>query len=218
MITFFDLFDINTIFFTTLGYPMSYIEFFGTICGVLGVYLATKGKVLSWPIGLVASALYFILFYQIQLYADLLEQVYYIITGFVGWYLWIVYRKKAANVVGEGITKNTPKENVMYLAIIAGGTVILSFVTMRLHLWFPSAFPEAVSLPVLDAGTTVVSFVAQWLLMRKKIETWYLWIGVDIIAVGLYWYKGVKFVSLEYALFLVLATLGFLHWRAMMKK
>ena len=67
---------------------MSYLEFFGTIFTGWSVYLSAKNKVISWPIGLVGVVLYGFLFYQIQLYSDLFEQVYYLLTGFWGWYLW----------------------------------------------------------------------------------------------------------------------------------
>jgi len=83
---------------------------------------------------------------------------------------------------------------------------------MNLTVWLPAYFTEPVSLPVLDALTTVMSFIAQWLLMKKKVESWALWILVDIIGIGLYWYKGVRFISLEYVLFLMMATAGLFNW------
>lgn len=211
------LFNINTTFFTLLGYPMSYLEFFGTLFTIACVYWATKGKVISWPVGIVGSLLYAVLFFQIQLYSDLLEQVYFIISSFAGWYTWVILKKQQGDVTG-GITKNTKKENIAYVGGIVVCTILLSYITMHLHLWLPHYFTIPVSLPILDAFTTVMSFAAQWLLVRKKIENWYLWILVDVIDIGLYWFKGVKFISLEYVLFLVLATLGLVQWMKIMKK
>jgi nicotinamide mononucleotide transporter len=78
--------SISTVFFTVLGYPMSYIEFFGTVFNIWCVYLTAKGKVLSWPIGMAGIVLYFFLFYQIRLYSDLLEQVYFFVMSIYGWW------------------------------------------------------------------------------------------------------------------------------------
>jgi nicotinamide mononucleotide transporter len=208
-----DLLDINKIFFTFIGYPMSYIEFVGTIFTIACVWLTTKGKVLSWPVGIIGTILYLILFYQINLYSDVIEQIYFLFSGFLGWWIWIHPKKKDANAKNElKVSRNTPKENLIYLGIIILGTALLTFIVSHLDRWFPIQFPEAASLPLLDSFTTVLSFVAQWLLVRKKVESWILWIIVDVIAVGLYWFKDVKFISIEYLLFCVLATMGLLQW------
>lgn len=205
--------DINSIFFTVFDYPMSYIEFIGTIFTVWCVWLTAKAKILSWPVGLIGSVLYLILFYQIQFYSDLLEQVYFLITGVTGWAMWVYY-KKEINTENHTVKvgKNGMRANVIYAAIVVVGTVFLSYLTMNFNNWWPQYFPEPVSLPVLDALTTVMSFMAQWLLMRKKVESWLLWIIVDFIGVGLYWFKGVKLISLEYLLFLGIAIYGLWSW------
>ncbi|KKR04809.1 MAG: Nicotinamide mononucleotide transporter PnuC [Candidatus Uhrbacteria bacterium GW2011_GWF2_41_16] len=209
--------DINTICFTLFGYPMSYIEFFGTIFTIWCVWLTTKAKILSWPVGLIGSFLYVALFYQIQLYADLLEQMYFIVTGFLGWVVWSRMKKQTSvEKTSQHMTILNKKERFLSLVFLLGGTAILSYATMHFHVWFPQIFSEPVSLPVLDAGTTIMSFLAQWLLVRKKLESWILWILVDAIGIGLYWYKGVKFISLEYVLFFFLAVFGFWQWNKIM--
>lgn len=214
-----NLFDINTTLFTVFDYQMSYIEFFGTVFGIWCVWLTTKAKILSWPIGLLGSVLYVFLFYQIQLYSDLFEQIYFIVTGFIGWYAWLRHKKdinKADNTVAVGASGL--KENLIYFAVVLFGTAVMSFITINLNGWLPKYFPEPVSFPVLDALTTVMSFLAQWLLIRKKLESWVLWITVDVIGIGLYWVKGVKFISLEYVLFLIMASYGLYNWIKIYKK
>lgn len=213
-----NLFNINTIFFTIFNYPMSYIEFFGTILTIWCVWLTSKAKIISWPVGIIGSMLYLALFYQIQLYSDLFEQIYFIITSFFGWYLWVSQKKDInkddATVV---VSVNSSKENYVYTAVVILGTILLSFITINLSLWLPRYFPEPVSLPVLDAVTTVMSFVAQWLLMKKKLESWLLWIIVDAIDIGLYWFKGVRFISIEYLLFFFIAIIGLINWTRIYK-
>lgn len=200
--------------FTVMNYPMSYIEFIGTILNIWCVWLTAKGKILSWPVGIVATILFTALFYQIQLYSDLLEQVYFIITGFVGWYAWA---KIAPELRGKDsdirVGSNTLKRNVLWIVGIGVGTVLMTQVMGNIHLLLPMIFKEAASYPLLDAFTTVMSFAATILLIRRKLEAWYLWILVDIIGIGLYWVKDVKFIALEYAIFLIIATAGYLKWK-----
>lgn len=212
-----DFFSINTVFFAVLGYPMSYIEFFGTIFNIACVWLVAKNKISNWAVGIVGIVLYIFLFYQIRLYSDLFEQIYFLVMSFVGWYIWLNPKKKAAKDKKEDVpvTKNSRKENVVYGVVIALGTVALGYFVSRAHLLFPSVFPEAASFPYLDAFTTVMSFAATILMAKKRVESWPLWILVDVIGIGLYFVKGVKFISLEYVLFLVLAINGLVQWRKM---
>ena len=189
---------------------MSYIEFFGTIFNIWSVWLVAKNKILNWPIGLIGTILFTALFWQIHLYSDFLEQIYYFITGIWGWWVWSQSNKKETNE--NGITVLKRNMQIIWLFIIALGTVVLGYVTSHLNIWLPTYFPTAASYVYLDAFTTVVSFVATILLIRKKIDAWYLWILIDIIGIWLYWVKGVHFVSLLYVVFLVLATKGLLNW------
>lgn len=99
--------DINNIFFSIWGYDMSYLEFFGTLLNILSVWLIARKNILSWPVGNVAVILFGILFYQVQLYSDLLEQVFFFITGFYGWWIWIVYSKTKDEKKGQIIYSNT---------------------------------------------------------------------------------------------------------------
>lgn len=208
-------FDINNIFFTIWDYPMSYLEFFGTIFNLVTVWLCARKNIWNWPIGIGAVVLFGALFYQLRLYADFFEQVYFFLTGFWGWWAWSRYGKKKRKTisVSSGISRNTIKENIFWGIVIVMGTAALGLLMTRIHVLLPAWFPEAASFPYLDAFTTVVSFVAQILLVRQRIENWYLWIMIDIIGVWLYYEKEVKFVAVLYFIFLILATKGLLLWK-----
>ncbi len=216
METFLTYFNINTIFFTIGEYQMSYLEFFWTILNILCVWLTSRKKIISWPIGIVATVLYWILFFQIQLYSDLFEQGYFLLTWFVGRYARSNRKQVAAKV--QDITRTSTKENVIYIICILAWTLHLSYVTRNLHVWMPAYFEEPASYIYLDAFTTILSFAATILLINKKLEAWYLWILVDIIWIYLYYVKGVKFISLEYVFFLGLATYGLFQWLSLYKK
>lgn len=207
------LFDINTVFFTLLNYPMSYLEFFGTVLTGWSVYLSAKNKVISWPIGLVGVILYGFLFYQIQLYSDLFEQVYYLITGFWGWYLWTHPQNKEKDSKNElKVSFGSKQFNLLGIISIVVLTFFLSRFMSNIHLIFPVLFPVAASFPFMDAFTTAMSFVANIYLAKRKIENWYLWIIVDIIGVFLYYQKGVIFLALLYFFFLLNAFKGLYDW------
>lgn len=214
MNTLLTLLSVDTTFFTVLDYPMSYIEFFGTLANLACVWLIAKKNILSWPIGIIAVLLFGALFYQINLYADLLEQGYYFVTGIIGWYAWHTSRKKNARTKKTDILvgTNSPRDNIELGIIAVLGTVLLATIMSNIHIWLPRLFPEPASLVWLDAFTTVLSFIAQYLLIKKRVENWAIWIFVDVIAIWLYWYKGVPFVALLYFLFLCIATNGLITW------
>jgi nicotinamide mononucleotide transporter len=198
-----------------MGYPMSYLEFFGTIFNLWCVWLTARGKVSCWPIGMVGIILYVFLFYQIQLYSDLTEQIYFLLMSIYGWWMWThcSLNKKTNEKKRLEISHNIFRENLVSVLVIVLGSVAMGYFMSNIHLYLPKYFSIPASFPYLDALTTVMSFVATVLMARKKVECWYLWILVDIIGIGLYYAKGVKFIALEYLIFLVLATNGFLTWK-----
>lgn len=218
MNTLLQLFDIQNTFFTILGYQMSYIEFFGTIFNLACVYLVARKHILNWPIGIIGVVLFAALFYQLNLYADLFEQVYYFVTGFIGWYLWIKARKNQEEKEDIVIERNTKRVNIAWIGGMIVGTIVLTYVMTHLNVWLPKLFPEAASLPLLDTATTVMSFAAQILLVKRRVESWVLWVIVDVIAIGLYWYKQVPLVAILYAIFLVIACNGLITWHKAARK
>lgn len=211
METLLSFFDVNNTFFTLLGYPISYLEFTGTLFNLASVWLVAKRNILTWPVATIGVILFGVMFYQIQLYADFFEQIYYFITGLWGWYLWQTGKDK--NEDGKvAITTNTRKINVHWVIGIALVSAFATFLLSNLHTWLPALFPEPASLPAIDATTTIMSFAATILMIRRKVESWVLWILVDIVAVWLYYYKEVPFVALLYLIFLGIAIHGYITW------
>ncbi len=209
------LFDHRTVFFTALGYPMSYLEFFGTVLTLWSVWLLARNRILNWPVGIAGVTLFAVLFYQIRLYSDFAENIYFLLMSIYGWWRWLhpATAAEAAAPRELRITRNSPRANAAWAAGIAAASLLLGFVMTRIHLLAPRLFPEPAALPFLDAWTTVMSLAAMALQTRRKIENWVLWILVDVLAVGIYFFKGVKLVALLFLIFLGLATHGFLLWR-----
>jgi nicotinamide mononucleotide transporter len=206
-----DLLSVDTVFFTILDYPMSYIEFFGTILYLWSVWLIAKRNVLTWPIGIVSVLLYMVLFYQIQLYSDALEQVYYLGASIYGWWYWSKARQEK-NIIAD-VNYSPGRAAFAWIVVTAVLSILLGWIMNSIHVWLPGVFPIAASYPYLDALTTVMSLTAMWLMARRHIESWIYWIIVDVIGIGLYFAKDIKFVALLYVVLLVLAIRGLVNWR-----
>lgn len=202
--------NVNNTAFTILGYPMSYVELIGTVLYLWSVWLISKRQVLTWPIGIVSVLLYMALFYQIRLYSDTVEQLYYLGASVYGWILWNKSPKDDGQIVD--VTYSSKQSVLMWMGITIVFSIALGILMERIHIWFPVLFPETASYPYLDALTTIMSFTAMWLMAKKKIESWAYWLIVDVIGVWLYFVKDVKFVSLLYVILLVMAINGLRSW------
>lgn len=209
-----ELFSVNTIFFTILDYPMSYLEFFGTLLYLLSVWLIAKRNMLTWPVGIVSVFIYMALFYQYQLYSDTIEQLYYVAASCYGWWYW----RRSLDASEQSVTPVfIAKANniVAWVAVTLMISVLLGWMMSQVNLWLPELFPEPASFPYLDALTSVMSFVAMWLMARRHAESWVYWIIVDVIGIWLYYTKGIKFVSLLYVILLGMACMGGYRWFSM---
>jgi nicotinamide mononucleotide transporter len=206
------LLSVHSVALTILGYPLSWVELAGTVTYLWSVWLMARRRMLTWPVGIVSVLLYLLLFWQIRLYSDALEQVYYLGASVYGWYRWDKGREGGETPLVVQVSP--PPAIALQAALVAVGTLGLGCVMGQAHFLAPTLFPEAAAYPYLDAGTTVASFVAMALLTLKRIESWFWWIGVDVVGIGLYWVKDVRFVALLYVLLLGLAVRGFLEWQA----
>ncbi len=200
-------FDIHNIAFEIISYPISYVELIGTLFGLLSVFFASKANILTWATGIINELFLFILFFQVQLYADMFLQVYFFVVTIYGWYHW------HQNPQVNSITSTTFKAKLWMLGIIVTGTILTGYIFAHIHLIFPDYFKIASSFPYTDSFVMVLSIIATILLARKKIETWYLWILVDVVCVFLFFKKDIVFLALEYLVFGGLATYGLLNWK-----
>jgi nicotinamide mononucleotide transporter len=189
---------------------MSYVEFIGTILYLWSVWLISRRNILTWPIGVISVLLYMVLFYQIRLYSDTIEQIYYLGASLYGWWVWNKSPKENGQITD--VKYNSSRNVILWIVFTAIISVIFGFLMSRIHILFPVIFPEEASFPYLDAITTIMSFSAMWLMAQKKIESWIYWIIVDVIGVWLYFAKDVKFISLLYVILLVIAFNGLRMW------
>jgi len=200
-------FEISNIAFEVLGYPISYIELIGTLFGLVSVYFASRANILTWAMGIVNELFLFILFFQVQLYADMFLQVYFFVVTLYGWYNW------KQNPNENSITSSDLKTKIWFVITIIIVTLIAGFLFSNIHLYLPQYFKIKAAYPYADSFVLILSVIATILLAQKKIETWYLWMIVDLVCVFLFFKKGIVFLGLEYLIFLGLATYGLWNWK-----
>lgn len=189
-----------TAFTSVMLQQSSWLEAISFVSGALCVWLTVKQSVWNFPISLLNVATFLFVFAGAGLYADAGLQVVYFALTLIGWWMWL-YGGKGHTALH--VARVSPRE-AMALA--------LSGLVMFLSLWQLLRYVGG-SATLLDSLTTSLSLCAQWLLNRKRLESWYCWIAVDIIYVPLYLYKGLYLTSLLYAVFLCMATMGLLAWR-----
>lgn len=181
-------------------------EIFGTIFGLLSVWLTIKKNIWLWPTGIINIVLFFVMFYEAKLYAELITYSVFFVLSVYGWWEWLHG--------GENRTElpmaKTPRRTVMWLVAI--GVVWWPLQSYLFHTYTDAA------LPYWDSAITVLSLLAQWMLAKKYLENWWLWITVDVMAIGVYWVKDLHVTSGLYLVFLVLATMGLIQWKKDMRK
>lgn len=181
---------------------MDPLEWVAAGFGVVSVWLSTREHIASWPTALVNTALYFVVLGRAQLYANAGLQLFYFGLSLYGWYAW-----KYGGVTHSGVqVARTPAR----LAGLLLGIATVATVALGVGL---SRFTDAAS-PWLDAGTTAVSLVAQWMLTRKLRENWAVWAVVNVVYIGLYASQGLWPTTLLYVAFFGLALQGWRRWGA----
>jgi len=207
------LFDVREIFFTVLGHGVSYVEFIGTVLGLISVFLASRANIFTWPTGIANAIFFLVIFYQIHLYSDMFLQMYFCGMGVYGWFSW---KNKAAHRHSE-IQTLTNRRRLLIGIFIACVVILVGTLISQIHLMLPQVFDHPASYPYVDTFIAVSSVLATILLARRIFETWVLWILVDITSIGLYSVKGVKLIALEFVIFLALAVLGIFTWSRLLK-
>ncbi|MDO7874661.1 nicotinamide riboside transporter PnuC [Hymenobacter sp. ASUV-10] len=177
------------------------LEWAAVLTGFACVWLAARESLWNFPIAIVSCLLYVAIYHEAKLYSDRNLQGLFIGLSIYGWYEWLYGGRNRTEL---HVTPTTSREWLL-------GTVFAAAYTAGFG-YYLQHYTDA-ALPYVDSFTTGVSLVAQFLLMRKRLENWLLWILVDLIYVPMLWMKQLYPTSLLYALYLGLATYGYLQWR-----
>jgi nicotinamide mononucleotide transporter len=179
---------------------VSLIEWIAALAGAVSVYLSTRENVWSWPIAIINVGLYTLVFWREGLYSDMGLQVVYLVLSIYGWYEWL---HGGANRTPLRVSRASKRDWLVSLPVALVFWIALARST---------AILPGVALPYLDSGLATLSLVAQWMMTRKILENWALWIIADVIYVPMYVYKHLPVTAALYAVFLVLAVLGLRSW------
>jgi nicotinamide mononucleotide transporter len=180
---------------------MSPIEILGFITGAICVWLLVKENIWNWPIGIANNIFYIIVFWRSSLYGDAGLQFVYIAISIYGWWNWLHGGKQHSHLV---VTRAGLGGMRLYGAITLAATGILY---LLLHRYTNS------NVPFSDALTTSMSLTAQYMMTRKIVENWWLWIAADAIYILLYCYKGLYLTAVLYAIFLAMCIMGLREWK-----
>ena len=189
---------------------MEYLEIIGTIIGLIYLWLEYRASIYLWIASVVMPIVYTFVFLDAGLYADMGIHIYYILAsiyGFICW-SWAIGRKTNKNAVEELKISHTPRRLINPLSIIA---TLLTFAIAFILISFTDS-----NVPWWDSVTTSLSIVAMWLMARKYIEQWWVWLVVDVVSAGVYIYKDLYFTAGLYALYAIIAYFGYKKWKELM--
>ena len=176
-------------------------EVLAVITGIISVYLSTRENIWSWPTALVNVALYFVVFYETKLYADMGLQVVYFVLSLYGWYEWLYGGENRTEL---HVSRSSPALGARLAMIGIACVAVLGTVLAR--------FTDA-ALPYIDSATASTSLVAQWMMTRKILENWAVWAAVDVVYIAMFVFKRLYLTAGLYAVFLVLAVMGYIQWK-----
>ena len=188
---------------------MHWLDITTTILGLAYILLEYKASMWLWLVGFVMEVLDIVLYYQSGLYADCGMEFYYLFMTVYGVWAW-KFGKKHNQKDGEVLPVTHFRKR-----LILPWTVATLAIWAILWYWL---IQVGSTVPVADAFTTALSFVGIWALARKYLEQWIVWIVVDIVSSALYFYKGLPFKASLYALYVIIAVLGYIKWKNMMRQ
>ena len=187
-------------------WTQNWLEATGLISGLVCVALLIRQNIWNWPIGLLYSLVSIVVFFRARLYADLALHVFYVVMNGYGWYYW-AFAKRAIQLETVPVTQTPARVAVALTLVVAGATAAMG--------WLLANRTNA-AVPYWDSATTTMSFAGMWLTARKHIENWIVWLVVDVIATGIYLYKGLEMYALLYCVYIGMAFAGWWAWRTSM--
>jgi nicotinamide mononucleotide transporter len=184
-------------------FSANFVEILAAVLGIAYIFFSIRQSIFTWPVGLLTSVLYVWVFFVSKLYADMSLQMYYVFISIYGWVVW------------SGGGKSTHSEPLKISRITSKwlGILLVISVLLFVFIWFIlSRFTDS-PVPMADGLSTALSIVATWMLARKLMENWLLWIFVDGFSIGLFIYKGLYPTVVLFVVYTIMAYLGFREWK-----
>ena len=185
----------------------NYIEVLGAVTGLIYLYLEIKQNIWLWPVGIATSAFYIYVFFTSKFYADMGLQVYYLVISIYGWWHWL-YGGDSAGKQELPITRTSVKQWINLVLVTLALFGVMVFV-LRSYTDSP--------VPVGDAFVTALSITGTWMLARKLIEHWWIWVVVNLVSLGLFIWKELYPTSVLFFFYFTMAVVGYYQWRKEME-
>jgi nicotinamide mononucleotide transporter len=169
------------------------------------VWAANRNSEHTWWTGIVGSVLLGLIFFDVRLYADVTLMAFFVVTSVIGWWRWRFGGAERTELPVTYATRRDVGSTIVFVACTVAGYGGL------LHVF------TAAAAPFVDSAILALSIAATWLLMERKVESWYLWIVADLLSVPLYLVKGIPLTAALYAGYLLNAVWGLVHWRTLVR-
>jgi nicotinamide mononucleotide transporter len=179
-----------------------HLEIIATLTAIIYLVYSIQGDTRLWVYGLISSVIYVYICFDYGIYADMGINIYYVLVSIYGWIHWSFY--KGANQKEIPYSRTSFKQGILIMIVSAA---LFIFIIYILRNYTNS------TIPILDSFTTALSITATWMLARKMIEHWFLWIAVDSVSVGMYIYKGLYPTSFLFSVYTIMAISGYLTWK-----
>jgi nicotinamide mononucleotide transporter len=180
---------------------MTWTEILGAVTGAASVLLAVRENAWNWPVGIANNIFFLILFWHAKLYADAILQIVYIVISIFGWWNWV---RGGTGHTELPVSRTSARAAIVLAALTAAGTAILTICLRR--------FTDSAA-PLGDGVTTALSLTAQYMLSRKLLENWWVWMTADVIHIGLYCFKSLYLTGVVYLLFFGMCIAGYTGWK-----
>lgn len=180
-----------------------WVEVLGALTGIIYLFFSVRRIIWLWPFGILTSILYVTVFLEAKFYAGMSLQFYYLVVSVYGWIHW----KKA---------EKTGNDKAIKVGFMHAGQRILAVLVVVLLTVLTAGIMKRFTdnpVPWIDAFTTSGSIVATWLLARKAIENWILWLVIDSVSIALYLYKGLYPTAFLFLVYTIMAITGYYQWR-----
>lgn len=188
---------------TFLNYiQINWIEIVGAILSLIYLYLSIRQKVSLWFFGIISSLFYIVVFLQTKLYADMSLQFYYVVISIYGWINW----KEGNSGTGNELPATQISKRLILISIIATAVIYVIYYLVL------AKFTDS-TIPKSDALVGALSIIGTWMLARKFVENWLVWIAADTLCVGLYIYKGLIPTAILFVIYTVMSWVGYQQWK-----
>ena len=186
----------------------NYVELLGVITSLIYLYFSVRQIIWLWPFGILSSSLFIWIFFTSKFYADTGLQVYYLVVSIYGWYYWS-RSEISGQAGGRSVTRLGRRQGML----LAAATIVLWMAIV----WILKTQTDS-DVPWGDGFTTAASIIATWMLARKILEHWLVWIVVDMVAAGLYIFKGLHPTAFLYMVYSIIAVAGFIRWKKSLER